>query len=84
VLSVTSSTALQLLIKVPTFLLLDFKCTGTECALKFKAIILFHLFGVGVTIGLLFGVGVTIGLFISAREENRPKIEKGAEENIWN
>jgi hypothetical protein len=45
-----------------------------ECELKYKAIILFHLFGVVVTLGIL----------ISAREENRPKIEEGAEENIWN
>jgi len=74
VLSVTSSTAFQLVIKITTFPVFDFKRTSMECELKYKTTILVHLFGVGVTLGLL----------ISTREENRPKIEQGVEENIWN
>jgi hypothetical protein len=71
VLSVTSATAFQLVIKITTFPVLDLKRTGMERELNYKAIILFHLFGVGVTLELL----------ISAREENRPKIEQGVKEN---
>jgi hypothetical protein len=62
VLSVTNSAAFQLVIKITTFPVLDFKLTSMECELKHKAII-------------LFGVGVTLGILISARKENRPKIE---------
>jgi hypothetical protein len=61
VLSVTSLAAFQLVIKITTFPVLGFK---RECELKYKAIILFYLFGVGVTLVFL----------ISAKEENRPKI----------
>ena len=73
-LRVTSLTAFQLVIKITKFPILDFKRASMECELKHKAIILFYLFAVGVIFELL----------ISAREENRSKIEQGAEENIWN